>query len=76
MSLAEFLRERSVADVIFEKHNVVEVASSEKLDKALALMAANNIRSVPVYSQKYEAGEKVYQGIISVFDIVSLVAFR
>lgn len=73
--VAAFLKERTVGDVIFDKNSVVEVSTETPLDQVLSVLASNNLRSVPVYSQKYAGGDKIYQGLISTFDIVSLVAF-
>jgi len=75
MSISEFLRERTIGDVIFEKNSVVDVEASTPLDKVLTLLAENQIRAMPVYSQKQDGGQKYYLGVISTFDIVSLVVF-
>lgn len=75
-SVRQFLHERTVGEVIFEKSAVIEVPASTTIDKALEVMAEHNIRAVPVYTQKvHECGEKIYHGIVSTFDIVSLIAF-
>jgi len=75
MSLSSFIRERVVGDVIFDKRGIIEAEASTTLDKVLADLSLHNIRAVPIYKQKHDAGAKTYLGIVTAFDIISLIAF-
>jgi len=71
MSRTSFLQNTFLADLVFNKKELIQVDSKETLENVLRILQKNNILSAPVFDSE----KRQYIGMIDTFDVMTAFAF-